>query len=109
VEDDEVLTSFILECRLPPKFTGGRVFDDRGLTYLRHGEPQRKANFPGLAHFTTESWAYSTDSSTLVIHFGQMTSNPLVGMSARPLAGGDWMSACQVTPLYCVLASRESL
>lgn len=106
--DDEgnVPIAIVIECLLPPSHTRGQTFDDRGRTYIRHGEPQRRANYPGLSHFEAESWLYTTSESSLVIHFARTRPDPLSGMTAGPLAAGDWMSACQVAPLYCVLASR---
>lgn len=107
--DGEDPALLVLNCNFPDSIMRTRVFDDRGIAYLRHGEPQQKANYPGLSHFDVESWAFNVSDGMRVLHFGRVLPNPLVGMSARPVAGGDWMTACQVTPRYCVLAARQSL
>jgi hypothetical protein len=107
--DGEDPALLVLNCNFPDSIMRTRVFDDRGIAYLRHGEPQQKANYPGLSHFDVESWAFNVSDGIRVLHFGRVLPNPLVGMSARPVAGGDWMTACQVTPRYCVLAARQSL
>ncbi|HEY6852722.1 MAG TPA: GWxTD domain-containing protein [Gemmatimonadales bacterium] len=49
--------------------TTQREFDDRGLIYLRHGEPDRRAFFtkPGIE--PNESWLYLRGDGDLVFHF----------------------------------------
>lgn len=44
-----------------------REFDDRGLIYLRHGEPDRRA-FLGRAE-PNESWLYERTGGPLLLHF----------------------------------------
>jgi GWxTD domain-containing protein len=52
-------------------------FDDRGVVYLRHGEPDRRARFVctenedpnGEGCATNESWLYRRDLTDLVFHF----------------------------------------
>ncbi len=106
---DSSLGRLVAWCNLPPGFQRNSVFDDRGLTLLRHGEPQQRANYPGQQQFSYESWLYQLADGPRVIHFYKPQSSPLIGMIAKPLAGGDWMTTCQITPRYCVLASRKAL
>jgi GWxTD domain-containing protein len=49
--------------------TTQREFDDRGLIYLRHGEPDRRAFYakPGIE--PNESWLYLRGEGDLVFHF----------------------------------------
>lgn len=45
------------------------VFDDRGVIYLRHGEPDRRALFVHTDVEPNESWLYRLSSGDLVFHF----------------------------------------
>jgi GWxTD domain-containing protein len=49
--------------------SGSRDFDDRGVIYIRHGEPSSRANYaaPGLE--PNESWRYSRPDGDLIFHF----------------------------------------
>ncbi len=49
--------------------SGSRDFDDRGVIYLRHGEPSSRATYaaPGLE--PNESWRYSRTDGDLIFHF----------------------------------------
>jgi GWxTD domain-containing protein len=49
--------------------SGSRDFDDRGIIYLRHGEPTSRASYaaPGLE--PNESWRYSRPDGDLIFHF----------------------------------------
>jgi GWxTD domain-containing protein len=49
--------------------SGSRDFDDRGVIYLRHGEPTQRATYaaPGLE--PNESWRYSRPDGDLIFHF----------------------------------------
>jgi hypothetical protein len=106
---DSSATRFVLQCNLPPSFSDRAILDDRGLVFMRHGEPQQRVNYPGLDHYRAESWLYRLVDGLRVIHFRSWLEHPLIGMRAQAMPGGDWMSACQVTPRFCVLASRRSL
>jgi GWxTD domain-containing protein len=44
-------------------------FDDRGVIYLRHGEPDRRARFVQPDVEPNESWLYHRPSGDLVFHF----------------------------------------
>jgi tetratricopeptide (TPR) repeat protein len=50
---------------------GKRQVDDRGLIYMRHGEPDMRAAYHGAKTMThpDESWRYHTPSGTLIFHF----------------------------------------
>ena len=49
--------------------SGSRDFDDRGVIYIRHGEPSSRASYaaPGLE--PNESWSYSRTDGDLIFHF----------------------------------------
>lgn len=49
--------------------SGSRDFDDRGIIYLRHGDPTDRASYqaPGLE--ANESWRYARADGDLVFHF----------------------------------------
>jgi GWxTD domain-containing protein len=49
--------------------SGSRDFDDRGVIYIRHGEPTSRATYaaPGLE--PNESWRYSRPEGDLIFHF----------------------------------------
>ncbi len=49
--------------------SGSRDFDDRGVIYIRHGEPSSRATYaaPGLE--PNESWRYSRPDGDLLFHF----------------------------------------
>jgi GWxTD domain-containing protein len=49
--------------------SGSRDFDDRGVIYIRHGEPSTRATYaaPGLE--PNESWRYSRPEGDLIFHF----------------------------------------
>ena len=49
--------------------SGSRDFDDRGVIYIRHGEPSSRASYaaPGLE--PNESWRYGRTDGDLIFHF----------------------------------------
>jgi GWxTD domain-containing protein len=49
--------------------SGSRDFDDRGVIYIRHGEPSSRATYaaPGLE--PNESWSYARPEGDLLFHF----------------------------------------
>ena len=49
--------------------SGSRDFDDRGVIYIRHGEPSSRATYaaPGLE--PNESWRYNRTDGDLIFHF----------------------------------------
>jgi GWxTD domain-containing protein len=49
--------------------SGSRDFDDRGVIYIRHGEPSTRATYaaPGLE--PNESWRYTRPEGDLLFHF----------------------------------------
>jgi GWxTD domain-containing protein len=52
-----------------PFRTDQQVFDDRGVVYLRHGEPDRVATLSGPGVDPNESWLYGRRDGNLVFHF----------------------------------------
>jgi GWxTD domain-containing protein len=50
--------------------SGSRDFDDRGVVYLRHGEPTRRASMPATGGIEpNESWLYERKDGDLLFHF----------------------------------------
>ncbi len=49
--------------------TAQREFDDRGVIYLRHGEPDRRAFYEKPGVEPNESWLYLRPEGDLVFHF----------------------------------------
>jgi GWxTD domain-containing protein len=52
-----------------PFRTDQQVFDDRGVVYMRHGEPDRVATFTAPDVDPNESWLYGRRDGNLVFHF----------------------------------------
>lgn len=52
-----------------PYRTDQATFDDRGIVYLRHGEPDRIATFAATGIDPNESWLYARRDGNLVFHF----------------------------------------
>lgn len=51
--------------------SGNQDFDDRGLIYIRHGEPDQRATYasPDPQLYLNESWRYTRADGDLVFHF----------------------------------------
>ncbi len=49
--------------------SGSRDFDDRGIIYIRHGEPTRRATYTAPGIQPNESWMYARADGNLVFHF----------------------------------------
>jgi GWxTD domain-containing protein len=49
--------------------SGSRDFDDRGVIYIRHGEPSSRATYAAPGLDPNESWRYSRPDGDLVFHF----------------------------------------
>lgn len=55
------------------------VVDDRGVIYMRHGEPAKRASYAGSDSDPNESWLYQTDTGPRIFHFvGLATPTTLV-------------------------------
>ncbi|MBA3760542.1 MAG: hypothetical protein H0X07_08405, partial [Gemmatimonadales bacterium] len=55
------------------------VVDDRGVIYVRHGEPAKRASYAGSDSDANESWLYPTDTGPRIFHFvGLATPTTLV-------------------------------
>jgi tetratricopeptide (TPR) repeat protein len=79
--------------RYAATWRGKRQVDDRGIIYMRHGEPEMRAAYHGAKTMThpDESWRYHTPSGTLIFHFcGSMalgTQAPTTLVEMLPLIG----------------------
>ncbi len=49
--------------------SGNRDFDDRGVIYIRHGEPTRRASYNAPGMELNESWMYARADGDLLFHF----------------------------------------
>jgi GWxTD domain-containing protein len=49
--------------------SGSRDFDDRGVIYIRHGEPSSRATYAAPGLDPNESWRYSRTDGDLIFHF----------------------------------------
>ena len=49
--------------------SGNPDFDDRGIIYIRHGEPDGRASYRGTGVEANESWRYARPDGDLVFHF----------------------------------------
>lgn len=49
--------------------SGSKDFDDRGIIYLRHGEPTARASYSAPDIEPNESWRYSRPDGDLLFHF----------------------------------------
>jgi hypothetical protein len=49
--------------------SGSRDYDDRGIIYIRHGEPNARATFSRPGMELNESWRYNRPDGELVFHF----------------------------------------
>jgi GWxTD domain-containing protein len=52
-----------------PYRTEQQVFDDRGIIYMRHGEPDRRAVFNAPDVSPNESWLYARQDGGFIFHF----------------------------------------
>jgi GWxTD domain-containing protein len=105
--------------------SGSKLFDDRGVIYMRHGAPTARAfyNAPGVE--PNESWRYSRPDGDLVFHFIAredvqdyklveslfdvlgFSNTVLLGAGATPIAGSEvdelLTSRQKLSPLYARL------
>ena len=49
--------------------SGSRDFDDRGVIYIRHGEPTSRATYAAPSLEPNESWRYARPEGDLIFHF----------------------------------------
>ena len=49
--------------------SGSRDYDDRGIIYIRHGEPTRRATYNAPGVQLNESWMYERADGSMVFHF----------------------------------------
>jgi GWxTD domain-containing protein len=49
--------------------SGSKEYDDRGIIYIRHGEPTRRATYNAPGMKLNESWQYARAGGDLIFHF----------------------------------------
>ena len=95
-----------------------RGLDDRGVIYIRHGEPDERSNYVGRpGTYPNESWLYFRPEGNLVLHFAAMRNTGfrlienLTAIVERAdtvspaLAAEIYESRAGLDPLYLRLAS----
>ena len=111
--------------KLPPALTRqwdfGQVFrsaqsevDDRGVIYMRHGEPDDRASFIDDGAPPNESWVYHRPTGDLILHFTQELGasgwrliDGLSRLEINPcLVPGLLDSRGAIDPAYQILADR---
>src|SRR5436190_2756897 len=107
-----------------------REFDDRGIIYLRHGEPDRRAFFTGAGTVgaglePNESWLYRRSEGNLIFHFVaredvqdyKLVESVLdaMGWTSRfqrtgsaPAAAALWESRADLDPVYPRMGLRSA-
>lgn len=92
---------------------GPREFDDKGVTYIRHGEPDERANYIGdMGTPPNESWLYFRPSGNLVFHFVGTPGNSNFVESLRSISGPlaeVYVSRAGFGTEYLMLAGRHEL
>lgn len=92
---------------------GNYIIDDRGRMILRHGEPTRTANLPGLQHDDMATWSWAGPSGQMLLGFSRPTIDSTVrmrfGMILRGRPQGDMMSICQLDGRFCALAGKVAM
>ena len=110
--------------------SGSRDFDDRGVIYIRHGEPTSRASYAAPSLEPNESWQYSRPDGDLIFHFVAREdvqdfklveslfdvlgfSNALAlrqdRASANPMAEQLMLSREQLSPIYQRLQSAGGI
>jgi GWxTD domain-containing protein len=100
--------------------SNSRDFDDRGIIYIRHGEPSSRASYaaPGLE--PNESWRYSRPDGDMIFHFMAREDVQdfklveslfdVLGFSSALALKGDGLGGADVDPMaQQLLLSREQL
>ena len=110
--------------------SGSRDFDDRGVIYIRHGEPTSRASYAAPNLEPNESWQYSRPEGDLIFHFVAREdvqdfklveslfdvlgfSNAIAlradRASANPMAEQLMLSREQLSPIYQRLQSASGI
>ena len=94
-----------------------KILDDRGGLVLRHGDPAKRVNMPGVTALQEETLMWVTPDGPLVVSFSRMAERippPLgklvpsqrYGMVARNYPAGDLTANCEVDARLCTLAAK---
>lgn len=75
------------------------VVDDRGVIYMRHGEPLKRAAYPGADTDPNESWLYETTARAIVFHFTGVAA-PTTLVEQLPLNPALLASRSGLDPRY---------
>ena len=67
--DKSLYASAQSQTLLTPYASDQNYLDDRGIIYLRYGEPDQRATYHGPSTAPNESWKYLTPSGQLIFHF----------------------------------------
>ncbi|MDH4130647.1 MAG: hypothetical protein OEV95_02435 [Gemmatimonadota bacterium] len=82
------------------------TLDDRGAIYMRLGNPDARANYPGIEQVYAASWRYvAADGSDLVFHFKDVPFDGVIAPTTLSVfPAGDLEEACKVDHRVCRLA-----
>ena len=84
--------------------------DDRGVVYVRLGEPVARAFSPSASRWN-ESWAYDLGGKRLILHFVacDKTASPYKLVPVLPFEPELWESRSGLDPRYSDMANRITL
>ena len=88
--------------------SGQRFVDDRGIIYVRHGEPADRAAFASPDLDPNESWKYVFPSGTLIFHFVGTTA-PTTLVEQLDLSPALYASRSGLDPRYQRIAEGIGL
>jgi hypothetical protein len=86
------------------------TLDDRGAIYMRLGNPDARANYPGIEQAYAASWRYvAADGSDLVFHFKDVPFDGVIAPTTLSVfPAGDLEEACKIDHRVCRAACRGS-
>ncbi len=80
------------------------VVDDRGVIYIRHGEPSKRATYSGPDADPNESWLYAMPSGQMLFHFTGVTA-PTTLIEQLPLNPALLATRAGLDPRYEEIAA----
>lgn len=100
--------------------SGSTEFDDRGIIYIRHGEPTDRASYQAPGIDPNESWRYARPDGDLLFHFTsredvqdfRLVESVLdvLGYEVKVTASGEGLVGADPNgPMIQILSSREHL
>lgn len=81
------------------------IVDDRGVIYIRHGEPDERASYRGAEVLPNESWMYRTPEGKVILHFSGSVA-PTTLVENLQAFGPLYASRGKLDPMYDRIASE---